>query len=1602
MASLNDTRKQLDELEAKVKSLTIALDKLKGASGGDTELISYFSSVKIEMQRLVEEAKLLKTSISGIGASGVGIDTVIKQVDKLTSAFDKQLDVVKNIAKASGDSTIITPTTFKADSATKHDTKASISHTILNDLNNKESDITKLNQQAQVLGLNVDKINSRLSAMSNTIKSAFYSGDIERARSLMNTYANEVDKLKNKIDGQSKAQDIAQQRQRESIRGLYEETKNYVSTQEALSGQRMSYTDQTAYYDKQAAKLKSLGGETREYIEILKLKNQAEAKAAEEAQKAAEKEKQAHEDAVKAARDRVNNTLGTIKRIADGVNSAVNKVVNIIRNGIKLINKVFSTVGKFVGKIATGAKAIVSIFGSLSNRVRGTAGSSNRLNGSFNILAGTATELRSKIMLLKGAFDALFNNQMVKKAENLMASVYSLKNIAGSGVTQEVLDWANSMEYAFGISAKELIGDINELTGVLYGLGMTAEDTAVGSENLLMMSRYLAFMGAAGGDTKTVMTKLVSGMKGMTQAIDDLGLSVRDAQMDTFLKSLKAQGGEFANIATDFSSLNEEARVYVRYAALIDQFTRNYNITNFANALDTVTGRMQIMKQTAASLVTTIGTGLTKAISKLAIFIVPLLKTIEAAVTKVFAFFGIDVSMTTDINEGTDAVDKLNGGLDGTKDKLDETKDKLDKVGKSANKAKGSLQSFDRVNNVTSSKSSNSKSGSEGSDGFDYKKLMTSMLGDLNKLAEEASQSFADKMQEKMKETLKTAWNKFVKYAKKITGRNIIDLEFDWNSIKKSLKNIWKNIKTLIKSWGTFFIEIGIKFLDDINIGKIITKFLEFVSAVTDLAVAFSEVLIPVLRNFYDEVLSPIVKLVGEKIADAFDKATEKVKAWTKYLKDNKPELIEEWTEKLKHFFNVVTGKESANPEDGVLGTVLEILNKVGKVIKALIPIVSELASALGVFLKEEFLPWLNEKLGELAKWLSENKDDIVKFLKEIAGFVWDSFKIFVDLVGKLVDFCVKHPTAVKVFLESLVAIKIASWATSTAAGIGQLVFQLGLLSKIKGVTKPLSGLGTGGAVAEVAGAATETAAGGAAAGGAAAGGVALGSTLAIIAAVIAAVVALIAIIKDLWNTSEGFRDSVTNAWEKIKESIESAKEKLSTAFDPLKKAWDNFYQTYDSSGLKSIFEELAKFAVDFFSGSFTSAINLAVNLITTLSNILADLINIIAGVIDVISGFVKIIVGAFTGDLKLAKEGAGEFATGIVEIFTGLLQAIIDLVGGAVQLLIDLGGYMVDGLKQGISEAWSGFVESVRSLFNGWIDSVKKFFGIHSPSTLFAGFGSYIVQGLLQGIQGMWQTLVTGVTTLCTTFTNTVKNILLTIINVGTRIVKGILNGITSTWQTLVSGVTSLATSFTNSVKTILLSIKGVGTTLVNSIWSGISSAWSGLASGVSGLCSSLVNNIKNTLSNGWNTMSNWLDNTKNSISTGWNKMTGRTTASTAKTVTTHAVGGSIAGGQLFIANENGQPELIGNIDGSPKTNVANNNMIIEAMTDGVFTGVYNALAEVSNQRGTVGGGATNAKIEINGFGLIDSSTLSELARLLAPYLGSNNKNIADINFSI
>lgn len=1416
------------------------------------------------------------------------------------------------------------------------------------------------------------------------------------------------------------------------------------------------FNEDIQYY---ASQLPKFAEDTREYIEVIKSKNQAEAKAADDAQKAADKERKAYEESLNAAKKKITQGLSAIKSFADGVNSAVNKVVNIIRTGISLVNKVISTAGKILTTLGGGVKTIITLFGNLGNRIRQAFGSStsnaNKFNGSINLLKGSVTELNSKITLLRNTFNTLFNNNMVNNAKKLLSSIYSINTIGGKGVTDDVIKWANSIEYAFGLSARDLIADIQELNGVMYGLGMSAENSVLASQNLLMIGNYLASVGFAGGDVDQVITKITSGMKGMTQAIDDLGLSVRDAQMNSFLKDLKAQGGEFANISTDFSSLNEQARVYVRYAYLIKQFTDKFDITNFTKGLETVTGRVSLFRSAVNRLNTVLGTGLLNVFAKLTTYLIPLINMLTNVISKFFALFGISTDLASSMNGGAD--------LSGVGDGLDDTKEKLDEVSESANKAKGSLQGFDRVNNITSSSGSNSGSGS--GDDFDYNSLMTSMIDELNKKAEEAAQSYADTLHEKMMKNLKAYRDKFIEYAKDITGRADFDLGFDWPAIKENLKKIIDNIKKFIISWGKFFITIGLKIADDINIGAIITKFTELVAKVTEVANVISKVLQPALDTFYEIGIKPIMEYLGVETLNVMDLFIDKLDELAKWFVDNEDTVIkffEDLGEKVAQAFRVLTGQQTLddvvtmNTDETGWGTFLNILDELPNKIKSVVDEVKKLVSILtgapsldavvemnsgsnwgniltiisslrdilgqlldklGEFVINEGLPWLQEKLNDLANWLKENKDKVVELIDKIAGIAWDGFKTFVDLVGKLIDFVVKNPDSVYGFFAGLLGLKVASWFADVATSIGLVVVGMegftkvlssgGILSKLLGIggaaattAATTGGAATAGGLTATAGTLGATATGGATAGAggvAAAGGVALGPIM----AVIAAVVALIAVVKDLWDTSEGFRESVSNAWEYIKNAFNSAKEAIAPAIESLKEAWSTFYESYESSGLKEILGTILSFVVEVLGGTLSIAISAIGQAVALIVNLLGDIIVVISGVIDAVSGFVKVIIGIFELDGDMIKEGWGELVTGLVEIVSGLIQAIVDIIGNVGGLILDIGKNIFGGLFKGMSKAWNTGIENVKEWFSSWIDSVKEFFGIHSPSTLFAEFGAFIVQGLLDGISNTWQTLVSSVTSLATLFVSSIKTVLLSIISAGAEIVTGILNGITSVWQTLVSGVINLSTSFVNNVKTILLSITSVGSTIVNGIWTGINSAWSGLTSNVSSLCSNLISNVQTALSSGWNNITSWLSNVGQSISNGWNTITGKTSATKAKTVTTHAVGGSINGGQLFIANENGGAELVGNITGASGAQVANNGMIIDAMRTGVFEAVYNAMAEVQSQRGT-SNGSGDTKIEISGFGLIDNTTLRKLGRMLETVKSSNSNNITNTNFSI
>lgn len=64
------------------------------------------------------------------------------------------------------------------------------------------------------------------------------------------------------------------------------------------------------------------------------------------------------------------------------------------------------------------------------------------------------------------------------------------------------------------------------------------------------------------------------------------------------------------------------------------------------------------------------------------------------------------------------------------------------------------------------------------------------------------------------------------------------------------------------------------------------------------------------------------------------------------------------------------------------------------------------------------------------------------------------------------------------------------------------------------------------------------------------------------------------------------------------------------------------------------------------------------------------------------------------------------------------------------------IGGELVRGLWQGISDLTGWVIDKIKGFGSKILDGIKSFFGIHSPSTVFAGIGTDLNRGLAKGIE--------------------------------------------------------------------------------------------------------------------------------------------------------------------------------------------------------------------------------------------------------------------------
>lgn len=326
----------------------------------------------------------------------------------------------------------------------------------------------------------------------------------------------------------------------------------------------------------------------------------------------------------------------------------------------------------------------------------------------------------------------------------------------------------------------------------------------------------------------------------------------------------------------------------------------------------------------------------------------------------------------------------------------------------------------------------------------------------------------------------------------------------------------------------------------------------------------------------------------------------------------------------------------------------------------------------------------------------------------------------------------------------------------------------------------------------------------------------------------------------------------------------------------------------------------------------------------------------------------------------------------GLVEFFSGLsewntvdmINGLKDFTLGTISLPWDILFALVDGIGKlfgqdwGISDWFQGVKDSILKLNLGqWAADAKeqtlKFFG-ETWSQLktgwgevfsylkehFTKFGEFFTKTIPETASWAWQQTQQAWKSVGEWFnTNVITPVSNFFKGLWTN-VSGFFSGLWSDIKNIWSNVSSwFSNNVTNPIKNAF-----------SSAWEGIKSIWSNVSSWFT---NNVINPIKNTFSNlnlqlklphfSWSTQPapDWIGNILKALNLP---------ASIPKlNVEWYASGGFPTPGQLFVANEPGNPEMIGSIGG--RTAVANNEQITEAIAAAVYNAVVSAQAQQADR---------------------------------------------------
>ena len=192
----------------------------------------------------------------------------------------------------------------------------------------------------------------------------------------------------------------------------------------------------------------------------------------------------------------------------------------------------------------------------------------------------------------------------------------------------------------------------------------------------------------------------------------------------------------------------------------------------------------------------------------------------------------------------------------------------------------------------------------------------------------------------------------------------------------------------------------------------------------------------------------------------------------------------------------------------------------------------------------------------------------------------------------------------------------------------------------------------------------------------------------------IAAITALVAAFTVLWNTNEGFRETVLQTWETIKTGVSNAvtavKEFLESAFEQIK------------TTITTVWENIKTFTVEIWEG-LKAAVKGAVE---NVKNSISATLEAIKTIVTTIWNAIKTATSAAWNAIKTATSTVWN---GIKTTITTVVNAVKTFVSSAFNAVKTTVSNVFEGIKSKTVSTWNAIKEAIMKPINAAKDAVKK-----------------------------------------------------------------------------------------------------------------------------------------------------------------------------------------------------------------------------------------------------------------------------------------------------